>query len=92
MERRGRCGPRGLHGLYDPLRRQEYRTRRSLELAALVLNSASARALVRWVLQLRGPLLMMQAASVRYWPPREEPQLLVARWSTQWEAVRARLL
>ena len=50
MKRRGLRGPRGLHGLhglYDPLLRQEHWTRRSLELAALALNSEWTMALVR---------------------------------------------
>ena len=85
MERRELCGPRGLNGLYDPLLRQEHWPLRSLELAALALNSKWAMALVRWVLQLRG-LLMMRAASVRYQPRwRVKAQLFPAGSSAQWE-------
>ena len=91
MERRELCGPRALHGLYDPLLRQEHWTRQSQERAALALNSKGAMALVQWVLQL-WVTLMMQAASARYYSRRRvKPQLLAAGWSAQWEEERARL-
>ena len=66
MARRGLRGSRARRGLGGLTLRQEHWTRRTLEREALALNSQWAMALVRWVLQFRGPL-MMQAASVRYW-------------------------